>query len=299
VRLSLTVTNFSWPGGPARLAGELSGIVAHAEEGGLDTVWVSDHLLQGEPGTDPTQEMLEAYTTLGYLAAATDRIRLGTLVTANTFREPALLIKAVTTLDVLSGGRAWLGIGAGYHQAEADMMGLPLPPVVERFDRLEDTLQLAHRMWAGDDNAFTGHHHRLTRPITSPAPLSTPHPPILVGGTGEQRTLRLVARYADACNLFDIPDGGQTIRRKLEVLARHCTAVDRPVEEIETTVSTRLGPDESPEEFTARCATLAEYGIDHVITLTAGPWAGDAVARLVRAAPALHALGTPDRRTTA
>jgi alkanesulfonate monooxygenase SsuD/methylene tetrahydromethanopterin reductase-like flavin-dependent oxidoreductase (luciferase family) len=178
------------------------------------------------------------------------------------------------------------------------MMGLPLPPVLERFDRLEDTLQLAHRMWAGDDTAFTGRHHRLTRPINSPAPLSTPHPPILIGGTGEQRTLRLVAQYADACNLFDIPDGGQTIRRKLEVLARHCAAVDRPVEEIEKTVSTRLGPRETPEEFAGRCATLAEYGIDHVVTLTTGPWTDDAVARLVLAAPALHALAPSGRRTS-
>jgi F420-dependent oxidoreductase-like protein len=290
MRLSLTVTNFSWPGRSATLVAELQRVARQADEGGLDTLWVSDHLLQGEPGTEPTEEMLEAYTTLGYLSALTSRIRLGTLVTANTFREPALLVKAVTTLDVLSRGRAWLGIGAGYHKGEADMMGLPLPPVAERFERLEDTLALARQMWAGDDSAFTAHHHRLTRPINSPQPVRTPL--VLVGGTGEQRTLKLVARYADACNLFDIPDGGQTIRRKLDVLAAHCAAAGRPFEEIEKTVSTRLGSTETPAEFTRRCGMLARYGIDHVVTLTAGPWTDDAVARLVAAAPALQALPT-------
>jgi F420-dependent oxidoreductase-like protein len=285
VRVSITVTNFSWPGGPARIPAELVRLARQVDEGGLDTLWVSDHLLQGEPGTEPTQEMLEAYSTLSFLAASTSRIRLGTLVTANTFRAPALLVKTVSTLDVLSRGRAWLGIGAGYHQGEADMMGLPLPPVPERFERLEDTLVLAGRMWDGDDSAFTGRHHRLTRPINSPQPINRPR--ILVGGTGEQRTLKLVARYADACNLFDIPDGGATIRRKLDVLAAHCAAVGRPFEQIEKAVSTRLGPTETPVGFARRCGTLAGYGIDHVITLTGGPWTADAVSRLVEANRAL------------
>ena len=149
MRISLTVTNFSWPGGPAGLADRLGRMARQADEGGLDTLWLSDHLLQGEPGTDPTQEMLEAYTTLGHLSALTRRIRLGAMVSPVTFREPALLVKAVTTLDVLSGGRAWLGLGAGYHLAEAEMMGLPLPPTAERFDRMEEMLDHAVVLTAG------------------------------------------------------------------------------------------------------------------------------------------------------
>lgn len=294
MKLSLNVTDFSWPGGPSRLAAELSRIARRADEGGLDTMWVADHLLQVAPGTTPDQEMLEAYTTLGYLASATARIRLGTMVTAVTFRPPALLVKAVTTLDVLSGGRAWLGIGAGYHQAEAEMMGVPLPPTAERFERLAETLRLARQMWAGDDTAFDGVHHRPTRPTNRPAAITAPHPPILVGGMGEQKTLRLVARYADACNLFDIPDGGTTIRRKLAVLAEHCASLGRPDGEIEKTVSSRLVPGETPAALTARCAALGELGIDHVVVLTSGPWTDDLVGCLVDAAPAVRDL-TPTR----
>jgi F420-dependent oxidoreductase-like protein len=216
--------------------------------------------------------MLEAYSTLGFLAAHTQRIRLGTLVTAVTFREPALLIKAVTTLDVLSGGRAWLGLGAGYAQDEARALGLPLPPTAERFERLEETLQLAARMWAGDRTPFHGRHYRLEDPISSPEPATRPCPPILIGGMGERKTLRLVAHYADACNLFDIPDGGETIRRKLGVLARHCDELGRDPATIDTTLSSRLAPDESAEQFAQRCGGLAALGIDHVVLITAGPW---------------------------
>ncbi len=155
--------------------------------------------------------MLEAYTTLGFLAAQTERVRLGTMVSPVALRPPALLVKAVTTLGVLSGGRAWLGIGAGYHSAEAEALGLPLPPVAERFERLEQTLQVATRMWAGDETPFEGKHYRLGHPVDSPGPAQRPHPPILVGGAGARCTLRLVARYADACSLADIPDGGRTV----------------------------------------------------------------------------------------
>ncbi len=287
MRISLTVTNFSWPHGPERLAAELTEVARQADEGGLDTLWVSDHLLQAEPGTEPTQEMLEAYTTLGYVAGRTYRIRLGAMVSPVTFRAPALLVKAVTTLDVLSGGRAWLGLGAGYHRAEAEMMGLALPPAGQRLDRMEEALRLALQMWAGDDTPFTGNYYRAARPLNSPPPLSRPRPPILVGGTGEKRTLRAVARYADACNVFDIPDGGDTIRRKLDVLAEHCAAIDRPYEAIEKTVSTRLGATESTASFVDRCGRLSELGIGHVVVLTSGPWTSDAVARLTEAVPAL------------
>jgi F420-dependent oxidoreductase-like protein len=288
MRLSLDITNYSWPGGPARLASELARVARAADEGGLDTVWVNDHLIQADPTSTPDSEMLEGYTTLGFLAAHTTRVRLGTMVTGVTFRPSSLLIKAVTTLDVLSGGRAWLGVGAGYQEDEARAMDLPLPPLGERFERLEETLRLALQMWADDRSPFEGRHHRLERPVGNPPPLSRPHPPILIGGMGERRTLRLVAEHADACNLFDIPDEGRTIRHKLDVLARHCDAVGRAYDEIEKTVSTRLNPGESAESFAARCAALGALGIEHAVVITAGPWTEDAVASLVAAQEVLQ-----------
>jgi F420-dependent oxidoreductase-like protein len=283
VRLSLNVTNYSWPDSPKGLAAALGQVVRAADEGGLDTVWVSDHLIQADPGIPDDAEMLEAYTTLGYLAACTERVRLGTMVTGVTYRPPALLVKAVTTLDVLSGGRSWFGIGAGYHEAEARAMDLPLPPAAERFERLEEVLRLAIQMWSGDDTTFDGTHYRLERPLNQPPSLRRPHPPILIGGMGERQTLRLVAKYADACNLFDIPDGGKTLAHKLAVLAGHCQAVGRPYHEIEKTVSTRLNPGESPESFAERCAALAALGIEHAVVITAGPWTADTVAVLAAA----------------
>jgi F420-dependent oxidoreductase-like protein len=291
MRLSISVTNFSWPDGPSQLQARLSDVAHAADAAGLDTVWVSDHLLQADRTVTQGTEMLEAYTTLGFLAAGTERVRLGTMVTGVTFRPPALLIKAVTTLDVLSGGRAWLGIGAGYQAAEAEAMGLALPAVAERFERLEETLRLALQMWAGDDTAFRGTHYQLQQPLNSPNSLRRPHPPVLIGGTGERKTLRLVARYADACNLFDIPDGGKTIRHKLAVLAEHCAAVGRPYDNIEKTVSTRLMPDEPAEAFAQRCTELAGFGIDHAVVIASTPWTDDMVATLADAAKALASAG--------
>jgi F420-dependent oxidoreductase-like protein len=290
MRVSLSITNFSWPDGAAGLAVQLAWIARAADEGGLDTVWLSDHLIQADPTSTPDSEMLEAYTTLGFLAARTERVRLGTMVTAATFRAPALLVKAVTTLDVLSGGRAWLGIGAGYQEDEARAMDLPLPPVAERFERLEETLRLALQMWSDDRSAFDGDHYRLERPVNSPPPLQRPHPPILIGGMGERRTLRLVAQNADACNLFDIPDGGATVRHKLDVLARHCEAVGRPYDDIEKTISTRLASGESPERFAEHCAQLAALGIEHAVVITSGAWTEPAVATLATAVPAVRQL---------
>jgi alkanesulfonate monooxygenase SsuD/methylene tetrahydromethanopterin reductase-like flavin-dependent oxidoreductase (luciferase family) len=253
MRVSLNVTDYDWPDGPT--AG-LDRIARAADRAGLDTLWVSDHLMQVAPGSRPDGEMLEAYTTLGYVAARTERIRLGTMVSAVTYRPPALLVKAVTTLQTLSGGRAWLGVGAGYHEEEARTLGLPLPPVAERFAQLERTLRQAKGA-----------------------------APILVGGAGEKRTLRLVAEHADACNLFDIPDGGVTVRHKLAVLERHCAEVGRPYAEIEKTVSTRLEPGEPAGSFAARCAALGALGIGHVVVITTGPWTEDAVATLAAAVP--------------
>jgi F420-dependent oxidoreductase-like protein len=294
MRVSVNLTNYSWPGGrQGRGPGpELAWLVGAADRPGVDTVWVADHLLQADPTAAPGDtEMLEAYTTLGFLAAHSERVRLGTMVSAVTFRPPALLVKAVTTLDVLSGGRAWLGIGAGYQEDEAQAMGLPLPAVAERFERLEETLQIAARMWAGDETPFEGRHHRLARPAGSPLPVRRPHPPVLIGGTGERKTLRLVARYADACNLFDIPDGGRTLARKLEVLAGHCEQVGRPFDEVEKTLSTRLEPGESSGAFAARCRAAAGLGIDHVVVLSPRPWNEEAMATLAAAIPDLAEAG--------
>jgi F420-dependent oxidoreductase-like protein len=290
MRISLNITDFSWPGGPTALGPSLERIAHGADAGGLDTVWLSDHLIQAAPGSTPDSEMLEAYTALGFLAGRTRRVRLGTMVSAATYRPPAVLIKAVTTLDVLSGGRAWLGIGAGYQQEEAQALGLPLPPVAERFERLEETLRLALQMWSGDPSPFHGRHYTLERPVHSPRPITRPHPLILIGGAGERKTLRLVARYGDACNLFDIPDGGATVRHKLEVLARHCEELGRPYEDIEKTLSTRLNPDEAADEFAERCVHLARLGIDHVVVITAGPWTEGAVETLAAAVPAVRDL---------
>lgn len=286
MRLSISITNFSWRDGPGGVAGQLAQIVEAADQGGLSGVWVSDHLLQVDRyGARPGEtEMLEAYTTLGYLAARTERVQLGTMVSAVTFRPPALLIKAVTTLDVLSGGRAMLGIGAGYQEEEAAAMGLPLPPVSERFDRLDETLQIALRMWSGDTSPYHGRHYGLDAPVASPAPIARPHPPILIGGTGEKRTLPLVARYADACNVFDIPDGGATVRHKLSVLRELCEQIGRSYAQIEKVISTRLQPGESTPSFLRRCETFAELGIEHVTLVTTGPWSIDQVAILAEAA---------------
>jgi alkanesulfonate monooxygenase SsuD/methylene tetrahydromethanopterin reductase-like flavin-dependent oxidoreductase (luciferase family) len=282
MRTSVMLSNFSWPG---PIEDELAAIAAMVDEAGIDSVFVADHLVQAEPGTEPTEPMLEALTTLAYLAARTTRVRLGMMVASATLRPASLLVKAVTTLDVLSNGRAWFGIGAGYQQAEADAMGVPLPAIADRFEALEDTLQLARRMWSGDDTPFAGHRLHAGRPIGSPAPTTTPHPPILIGGSGERRTLRLVARYADACNLPDVGDGGDLIRRKLAVLAAHCTAEGRPFDAIERTVSTRLGPGESAADFVARADALAALGLDHLVVLTRGPWTAETLAVLAAAVP--------------
>jgi F420-dependent oxidoreductase-like protein len=291
VRLSISVTNYSWPGGPQRLGAELARVAGTADEAGVDTIWVTDHLIQADPTAPPADtEMLEAYTALGYLAAHTERVRLGALVSPVTMRQPALLVKAVTTLDVLSGGRAWLGIGAGYHRDEAAALGLSLPAVHERFDRLEETLQIAAQMWAGDDTPIVGRHYQLARPHGSPQPVQRPHPPILIGGAGEQRTLRLVARYADACNLFDIPDGGHTVRRKLDVLARHCAMADRPYQDVEKTLSTRVHAGESTDQFLHRCAQAAALGIEHLVAITSAPWGAEPLATLAAAVPAAREL---------
>lgn len=278
MRVSISLTNQSWTPGSEDLAGALGDVARAADAAGVDTVWLPDHLIQADPTASPEdRDMLESCTTLGFLAGVTERVRIGAMVSAVTFRPPAMLIKAVTSLDVLSGGRAWFGIGAGHHGGEAEAMGLDLPSVRERFERLEDTLELALQMWRGDDAAFTGRHYSLARPEGRPLPVTRPHPPILIGGHGEKRTLPLVARYADACNVFDIPDGGRTVRHKLAVLERLCEEAGRPYTEIEKTLSTRLGEGETTDDFLRRLEEMTTWGIDHAIVGLSKPWRPEAL----------------------
>ena len=265
MRASIQIPNFTWPGGTESIGPTLARIGRAAEGAGLDTVWVMDHFFQLDGLGGPENPMLEAYTVLGYLAAVTERVRLGTLVTGVSYRAAGHLAKTVTTLDVLSGGRAWLGIGAGWNEREARGLGLPFPPVAERFELLEETLQALIQVWAGDRAPFEGTQVRFAEPIFSPPALSVPHPPIMIGGGGERKTLRLVARYADACNLFSA-FGEETLIRKLDVLKRHCEEVGRDDAEISKTVYVTADPSgEAPPEIIERCTALAQLGFDHVI----------------------------------
>lgn len=289
MRLSVSVTNFSWPDGPTAIRANLASVAEILDDTDVHTLWVADHLLQADPASRPDEPMLEAYTALGFLAAKTAELRLGTLVTATTFRDLAVLIKAVTTLDVLSGGRAWLGLGAGYNADEARALGLFLPPAGERFDRMAELLQLARRMWDGDESPYEGGYYRAEHPIGRPLPIR--RPPVLIGGTGERRTLRMVAQYADACNLFDIPNGESVIRRQIDVLGRHCAEIGRPPEEIEHTLTTALAVGESADQLVERCRNLAGLGIQHVVVITRGrPWTPTELDVVVRAAAELGSV---------
>jgi alkanesulfonate monooxygenase SsuD/methylene tetrahydromethanopterin reductase-like flavin-dependent oxidoreductase (luciferase family) len=272
MRVSINLSNHHLDADLHRYSDVLSAVGAAADEAGLDTVWLPDHAVQADPTAGEDRDLFEPYAALAFLASATRSVRLGTMVSAVTYRPPALLIKAVTTLDVLSGGRAWLGVGAGHLEQDATAMGLPLPPTSERFEQLEDTLELASRMWADDERPFHGRRISLEAPQLHPRPLSRPRPRILVGGSGETRTLRLVTRYADAANLFDIPDGGATIRHKLAVLGERCVEVGRDPSQIEFTVSTRRGPAQTLDDFLGHCRDLAQLGIGHVILHSGPAW---------------------------
>lgn len=231
MELGLHVAKFTWDGGVTEIAPTLAKVATTAEDAGFTRITVMDHLWQIGMVGAPEMEMLEAYTTLGYLAAVTKKVRLHTLVTGVIYREPGLLAKLVTTLDVLSGGRAGLGIGAAWFEEEARGLGLPFPPTAERFERLEETLQICLQMWSGNDAPYEGTHYQLGRTLNSPAAISTPHPYLMVGGAGERKTLRLVAKYADACNIFL----GEETPRKLEALREHCEREGRNYDDIEKT----------------------------------------------------------------
>jgi alkanesulfonate monooxygenase len=259
MEIGLHVPDFTWPGGPPTMAEDLAAVARAAEEAGFAKLSVMDHVWQIGVIGPPEHDMLEAYTTLGYLAAQTSRIDLLAWVTAVVYREPGLLAKCVTTLDVLSGGRAWLGIGAAWNEEESHGLGLPFPPTAERFERLEEALQICLQMWRGDDRPFEGKHYHLARTLNVPQALQRPRPKILIGGGGERKTLRMVAQYADACNLFASPDLGH----KLDVLREHCEAVGRDYDDIEKTVMMPMGTDDI-DGLLSRLHELSELGVQHV-----------------------------------
>jgi F420-dependent oxidoreductase-like protein len=265
MKLGLHISDFTFPGGPPSLAADLKRIAGAADEAGFARISVMDHLWQIGVIGPPEHEMLEAYTTLGFLAGCTEKAELLAWVTAVVYREPGLLAKAVTTLDVLSGGRAMLGIGAAWNEWESRGLGLPFPPTAERFERLEEALQICLQMWSDDDGPYNGKHYQLGRTLNSPQSLRRPHPPILIGGGGEKKTLRLVAQYAQACNLFAGPD----LARKLDVLRQRCDEVGRDYDEIEKTVIAVLdpGPNGSKvDEVLSDLEAMAKLGIQHVHT---------------------------------
>jgi F420-dependent oxidoreductase-like protein len=277
MKIGLQIPSFTWPGGTPAIGPSLAGIVRQADDAGFDSIWVMDHFFQIRSVGKTEEPMLEGWTTLGFIAANTVRARLGLMVGGIHYRFPGLWVKAATTLDVLSGGRAWLGIGAAWNEQESRALGFPFPPLGERFQMLEETLQIAHQMWQGERGSEAEFHGRLfhaTRLLNSPQSLSRPRVPIMIGGGGEKKTLRLVAQYADATNVFGSPEG---IARKYAILAEHCAAVGRDPDEIERStlqnirISTESGRGtETPTQIVDRFGELSDAGAQHIIVSMPG-----------------------------
>jgi F420-dependent oxidoreductase-like protein len=260
---------FDWTDGPADISRGVVDLAERAEALGVRTLSVMDHFFQMEAAAPPTDPMLECYTALGYLAGVTTTLRLRTLVTGVTYRHPGLLAKTMTTLDVLSGGRAELGIGAAWYEREHRGLGVPFPPVAQRFEMLEEALQICLQMWSDDDGPFAGRHYQLAETLCRPAPVSSPRPRIMIGGGGERKTLRLVAQYADACNFFG---GPEEVAHKLAVLRRHCDDVGRDPAEIEVTASYRdLPPGATADDVVRGAEALAAVGVATLVTGAVGP----------------------------
>ena len=267
MRIGLQVPRFTWPDGNGDIGPRLAEIGRTADEAGFASLWVMDHFFQISVVGEAEEPMLEGYSALSYLAGVTENAKLGTLVTGVHYRYPGILVKTATTLDVLSGGRAYLGIGAGWYERESLGLGVPFPSTSERFARLEEALQIANQMWSGEVKPYEGNHYHLAETLNSPQALSRPRPPIMIGGMGEKKTLKLVAQYADACNLFAY-GGPDLIRHKLDVLKRHCEDVGRDYEEIERTAlgTINLSADgASAGEAIEMCRNLNEAGIEHLI----------------------------------
>ena len=265
MKLGLHISDFTWDGGAPELRFKLGEIAKRADEAGVDRISVMDHVWQIGTIGPPEHEMLEAYTALGWLAAKTERVKLLAMVTAVVYRDPGLLVKAVTTLDVLSGGRAILGLGAAWNADESAGLGLFFPPLSERFERLEEAILICKQMWSGDEGTFDGKHYHLGRTLNSPQVLTRPHPPILIGGAGEKKTLKLVARYADACNIaaYDL----SATAHKLDVLRQHCVNESRDYDEIEKTAQVRYDLGENGENVNKTLEYLheiAELGFSQV-----------------------------------
>lgn len=307
MKLGISLSNFSWPVPVTELGAAITSVARQADEAGLDSLWVMDHFFQIRlTGLPPESPMPEAYATLGVLAGQTTRIKLGTLVTSVAYRHPGVLLKTVTTLDVLSGGRMYLGVGAGAPwniepsgpgtPFEAEGLGIPFPPLADRFEMLEELLQVAHRMWGDGETPYAGRHYQLARPLNSPNSVQRPNPPLLVAGGGEKKTLRLVAKYADACHLLDAPDSplGGDLRRKLEVLRAHCDAEGRDYARIEKTVNTGVvlgdDPRKGADALLGRLRELADIGFDHAMVAADAPWRPDTLAALAAILPEIHAL---------
>jgi F420-dependent oxidoreductase-like protein len=292
VELGIHFANFTLPGGPESLAPTLAATARAAEAGGCSTFTLMDHWFQMEQLATSQDPMLEGYTSLGFLAGQTQTMTLGLMVTGVTYRHPGLLAKVVTTLDILSGGRALLGLGAAWYEREHRGLGVPFPPVSERFERLEETLQICRQMWSDDEGPYQGRHYQLAETICSPPPIQKPGPRILVGGSGERKTLRLVARYADACNLFAADPA--VVAHKLDVLARHCEAEGRDPAGIETTILGVTNPLDDVDAFLSSMEGYAKLGVGLVEVMPIGPdpvaWVTELTGRVV---PRLAELGTP------
>jgi F420-dependent oxidoreductase-like protein len=277
MKVGLQIGVFTWPGGPEAIAPTLARIVREADDAGFDSIWVMDHFFQIRVNGRVEEPMLEGMTTLGFMAAHSQRARLGLMVGGVHYRHPGLWVKATTTLDVLSGGRAWLGIGAAWNAEESRALAFPFPPLGERFELLEETLQIVRQMWSDDDGPFEGKHFQLAETINSPQPLRRPRPPIMIGGGGERKTLRLVAKYADACNVFAAQSAGpDAVAHKLDVLRQWCETEGRPYDEIRRTVLYQgpVGPDRAAADaFVEEMRALADVGVQevHVIPLKGDP----------------------------
>ena len=271
MKIGLQIPSFTWPGGDAAIGPTLARIAETADAVGFDSLWVMDHFYQIRGVGRPEEPMLEGCSALAFMAAHSSKATLGLMVGGVHYRQAGLWAKAATTLDVLSGGRAYLGIGAAWNEEESHGLGFPMPPLGVRFEMLEETLQIVHSMWQGDrgsEQAFDGKHYQATRLLNSPQAISKPHPRIIVGGGGEQKTLRLVAKYADACNIFGGPD---QLTHKFAVLRERCSEVGRAFEEIERTNLARVDLSrQTPAEIVDGFGTLADVGVQHVIFSLAG-----------------------------
>ena len=311
MKLGLQVIRFDWAGSPQNIGSQLGQIAQFTDQANFDSLWVMDHFFQmGGASGEPSAPMMEGYTTLAYLAALTQQIKIGTLVTGYLYRYPGILAKTISTLDVLSKGRTYLGLGAAWYKEEAVGLGVPFPPIATRFEQLEETLQIIHHMWQDDLSPFDGQHYQLANPMNHPQPLQSPHPPVLIGSEGERKGLRLVAQYANACNFYfgvTNPAWGEWhhqryqnslphLKQKWAVLADHCAQLNRDPHDIEFTVlgtikPTRNSQGDSAQKLLDYFGTLREIGVDHIIVNIPEVEKMDSLEILATdVLPALHAM---------